>query len=115
MAKHHDTGQKGEFLAASFLRKHNYQVLATNWRFQKAEVDIIARDEKFLAFIEVKTRSSDRFGKPYEFVSEKKQTLYQDAAEAYLSENNLDLEVRFDIISIILSNTSKIEHLKNAF
>lgn len=115
MAKHHDIGQKGEALATSFLIKHNYRILETNWRFQKAEIDIIARDENTLVFVEVKTRSSTQFGNPYEFVSQKKQLLYKDAVEAYLSDTHLNLEVRFDIISIVLANTPKIEHLKNAF
>lgn len=66
-------------------------------------------------FVEVKTRNSTQFREPYEFVSEKKQTLYQDSAEAYLSINDLDLEICFDIISVVLSNPPKIEHLKNVF
>lgn len=115
MAKHHDIGKKGELIAFSFLMQHKHQILETNWRYQKAEVDLISIDQGILVFTEVKTRSSAKFGNPYEFVSAKKQLLYQDSAEAFLSEKQLDLEIRFDIISILLLDQPKIEHFKNAF
>jgi len=82
----------------------------------KAEIDIISQDEKTLVFVEVKTRSTERYGQPKEFVSIRKEALMKEAAEAYLEINELEIELRFDIISIVLKNgTPKIEHLENVF
>ena len=82
----------------------------------KAEIDIISQDEKTLVFVEVKTRSTERYGQPKEFVSIRKEALIKEAAEAYLEINELELELRFDIISIVLKNeTPKIEYLENVF
>ena len=87
-----------------------------NWRWQKAEIDIISQDEKTLVFVEVKTRSTERYGQPKEFVSLRKEALVKEAAEAYLEINELELELRFDIISLVLKNgIPKIEHLENVF
>lgn len=83
---------------------------------QKAEIDIISQDKKTLVFVEVKIRSTERYGQPKDFVSLRKEALMKEAAEAYLEINELELELRFDIISIVLKNgTSKIEHLENVF
>ena len=114
MSKIHELGHKGERIAQSFLKKKNYTILQTNWRWQKAEIDIIAKNENCIVFIEVKTRSTTRFGEPSEFVSMKKIELMKDAAEAYLEVFKLENEIRFDIISIVInSDTQKIQHLIN--
>ena len=73
MAQHNETGIRGEQLAREFLLKKNYQILETNWRHEKEEVDIIAMDERELVIVEVKTRSTDYFGNPEEAVSEAKE------------------------------------------
>ena len=75
MATHNELGAKGETMAVQFLMAKNYQIVAINWRWQKAEVDIIAQINDTLVFVEVKTRSSDTFVKPEEAVHEKKQLL----------------------------------------
>ena len=72
MAEHNDLGKQGEALAVEFLQKNGYTILETNWTFQKAEVDIIARKNNFLAVVEVKTRSNIDFGLPQDFVNPKK-------------------------------------------
>jgi putative endonuclease len=72
MAEHNDLGKQGEALAVEFLQKNGYTILETNWTFQKAEVDIIARKNNVLAVVEVKTRSSIDFGLPQDFVNPKK-------------------------------------------
>ncbi|MDA8963567.1 YraN family protein, partial [bacterium] len=91
-------------------------ILQTNWRWEKAEIDIIAEHNKQLVFVEVKTRRNSSFGNPSEFVSIKKQELMKSAAEAYIEMNNLSHEIRFDIVGIILnSKDEKIEHIQNAF
>lgn len=116
MATHNELGEIGEAMAVDFLLKKNYQIVTRNWRFLKAEIDIIAETEEFLVIVEVKTRSSDYYGNPEEFISPKKIKLLVTAANEYLISNDLQKEVRFDIISI-LHNSKKTEilHLENAF
>ena len=116
MAQHNIKGEEGESLAQNYLSELGYQILESNWRFQKAEVDIIAKEDNFLVFVEVKCRSTDIFGEPQTFVSEKKQALFKSAAEGYLEQKDLDYEIRFDVIGIILrAQKTKIEHFKEAF
>jgi putative endonuclease len=116
MATHNELGKKGEVLAAELLLKKGYTILEKNWRYLKAEVDIIAQNKETLVIVEVKTRSSDYFGDPQDFINPKKIQLLVSAANEYVVSRNLDVEVRFDIIAILLnSKTKKIEHLENAF
>ncbi len=116
MAEHNELGKLGEELAVEFLRKDGYEILETNWTFQKAEVDIIAQKENTLAIVEVKTRSSLEFGLPQDFVKPKKIQLLVKAVNEYVVSKNLDVEVRFDIIAIHKEGKSfVIEHLKDAF
>ena len=116
MATHNDLGKKGEALAVDFLTAKGFKILAKNWRFRKAEVDIIANENNTIVFIEVKTRSYDTVAKPHEAVTRKKEKLLIEAAEAYMEKMNLNHELRFDLVAIILkSNQHSIEHLKGAF
>ena len=116
MAKHNELGKKGELLAADFLQKNGYEILETNWVFQKAEIDIIAQKDTILAIVEVKTRTSADFGMPQDFVKGKKIQNLVKAVDQYMTENDLDLEVRFDIIGIVLnSQETSIEHIEDAF
>ena len=116
MADHNELGKKGEKLAIDFLVKNEYHILEKNYRYLKAEVDIIAQKENILAVVEVKTRSTDYFGDPQDFVNPKKIKLLLSAIDYYVIEKDLDVEVRFDIIAIIYKNdTTKIEHLEDAF
>ena len=114
MPKTIEIGKKGEEQAANFLKSIGYQILALNWRFKHLEVDIVAQDGNELVIIEVKTRATDFFGTPESFVDKGKQSKLIKAAHEYITSNNLDLEVRFDIVSIITS-TNKVHHIKNAF
>ena len=116
MAQHNQTGIRGEQIAREFLRKKDYKILETNWRHEKEEVDIIAMDGSELVILEVKTRSTDYFGDPEEAVDEAKEERLIAAAEAYLEEKDLDVEVRYDIVSIILKNKHpEIRHIQDAF
>jgi len=116
MAEHNELGKKGEKLAVDFLLKKGYTIRDTNWRFQKAEVDIIAQNGKILAVVEVKTRSTTDFGNPQDFVNPKKIKLLVTAIDEYVTSKDLDVEVRFDIIAIVKENKSfTIEHLEDAF
>jgi putative endonuclease len=116
MANHNDTGIKGEELAANYLKNKNYTVLETNWRFKSLEADIIASIAKTLIIVEVKTRKNNYFGEPETFVNKQKQKNLIKTAHEYINRNKLDLEVRFDIISIIIGNTiPQINHIEDAF
>ena len=116
MAEHNDTGIKGEELAATFLENNGYSILEKNWRFKNLEADIIATVGTLLVIAEVKTRKSNYFGEPETFVNKQKQKNLIKAAQEYIQRNQLDLEVRFDIISIILGDGQmKINHIERAF
>jgi len=116
MAQHNQLGKKGEQMAVDFLTKRGYDIVERNYRFDKAEVDIIAKKESTLAIIEVKTRSTSDFGDPQDFVKPKQIQRLVKAVDEYVIENKLDVEVRFDIIAIVKENKGfTIEHLENAF
>lgn len=117
MARHNETGKIGEELAVQFLQTKAYQILEQNWRYSRAEIDIIAKDGDVLVFIEVKTRSTDAFGKPEAFVTPKKKQFLQTAANVYMEEIGHDWEIRFDIISILLHPTrpAEVTHFEDAF
>ncbi len=116
MAKHNTLGNEGEDLAVRYLKEKGYEILDTNWRYGHLEIDIIARKEKIVIFAEVKTRSSEKWGRPEEFVHYKKRKRLVKAAEAYLIEKDLMSEMRFDIIAVILlPDYHKIKHIEEAF
>ena len=116
MAEHIQTGIDGEKLSASYLKKNGYEILERNWRFKHAEIDIIARKNDMLIVAEVKTRKSNFFGEPEEFVNRQKQKLLINAANAYVEKKDLDLEVRFDIVSVLVTGKNhRINHLEDAF
>ncbi|WP_456441493.1 YraN family protein [Psychroserpens sp.] len=116
MANHNELGKKGEDLAVNFLLKNSYKILARNYIFQKAEVDIIAQKADVLAVVEVKTRSTNAFGNPQGFLKPKQIQRIVKAVDNYVTSNKLDVEVRFDIIAIVKNgNQFDIEHLENAY
>jgi len=117
MADHNELGKIGEQLAADFLLRNGYTILARNFFYDKAEIDIIAQKEKgVLAIIEVKTRNSDFFGDPQSFVTPNKIKLLVKAANEYVISNDFDVEVQFDVIAVLKNQKmEKIEHFENAF
>jgi len=116
MANHNELGKKGELLAQKFLQDKGYDIIDTNWRFDKDEIDIVASVNDELVIVEVKTRSNDFYGDPEESVGYQKEKFLIRATESYLEENNIDLETRFDIIAIILNDKEqKIDHIIDAF
>ncbi|MCW3105363.1 MAG: hypothetical protein JWO09_3803 [Bacteroidetes bacterium] len=116
MAEHNDTGNKGEVLAANYLKDKGYRILETNWRFRNFEADIIASGGGMLVVAEVKTRSSNFFGEPETFVNRQKQRNLIKAANAYIQQKGLDLEVRFDIISVLMNGSvDNVKHIEAAF
>lgn len=116
MAQHNELGKKGEQLAIDFLIENDYQIVSRNFRFDKAEVDIIARQQDILAIIEVKARSTADYGDPQDFVKPKQMKNILKAVDQYVIVNDLDVEVRFDIIAITKTGKQyNIVHLENAF
>lgn len=116
MATHNKLGKKGEEAAKSFLIAKGYSILEKNWRYGRAEIDIIASNENFLIIVEVKTRSTDFFGFPEESISNSQKNRLIEAATAYQEEKSIDKPLRFDIISIINENNSqRIKHFEDAF
>ena len=112
----HDLGKKGENLAANYLINKGYRVLSRNFRYRKAEIDIIARKEDTLAMIEVKTRNESFYEGIAETISIKKRNLIVSAADHYVTVNALDLDVRFDVITLIKKDQGfLIEHIPDAF
>ena len=116
MAQHNELGNWGEDMAVDFLVEKGYEIQERNWRFQKAEVDIISKIGNILVAVEVKTRSTDYFGNPQDFIKPKKIKLLVKAIDEYVVRNDLDVEVRFDVIAIIKTEKEiKIQHLEDAF
>lgn len=112
-----EIGDRGEALAVEWLKQQGYEILEQNWRFRRAEVDIICKIEGILVFIEVKTRSYDYYGTPDASINNRKETFLLDAANRYMELINYDWEIRFDVISIILSKKGEhqMKHFKDAF
>lgn len=115
MAEHNELGDMGEAEGLALLRKKNFKILDTNWHYGKEEVDIIAEDGDFLVFVEVKTRSSDSFGQPQEFVTKAKQRHLIRAANAYVERKDIFKEIRFDIIAVTLYPKMRVVHIEDAF
>lgn len=118
MATTREIGQKGESLAVDHLVLAGYEILERNWRYSRAEIDIIAKKDEVLVFVEVKALSYAYYGKPEEAVTEAKETLIMDAAQRYMESVGHEWEIRFDIISLILDKNLEIkqlEHFEDAF
>ncbi len=116
MADHNELGRNGEELAAEYLLLKEFEILERNYRYQKAEIDIIARRGNILVAVEVKTRSTPEFGDPQDFLKRKQIQQLVKAMNHYVEESGLDVEVRFDIIAIIKNKAgTRVEHIQDAF
>ena len=116
MALHNELGKEGEAIAREYLLRFQYDILETNYTFQKGEIDIIAQKDDEIIFFEVKTRQSREMMTTQESVTKRKQKLIIKTAHQYLTENEIELEARFDIIGIVLNKyESDIEHIEGAF
>jgi putative endonuclease len=116
MALHNEIGKKGEAIALAHLREKGYRLRETNWLYRKAELDIVAEFNNQLIVVEVKTRTSREFESPKEAVTIKKQKHIVRAADAYIQQFDIDLECRFDIVSVLIEgNNIDIEHIEDAF
>lgn len=113
-----ELGKIGEKVAEEFLKSQGYKILDTNFRCRLGEIDIIAVDNEYIVFIEVKTRRSFLYGFPVESINKKKKNALVKVAQTYLNLKNLkDIDVRFDIVEVIIGedNKRKIRLIKNAF
>lgn len=117
-SKNRELGMRGEEAAARFLVHRGYDILERNWSCPAGEVDIIAKDDASLVFVEVKTRSDTSRGFPSEAVTKAKRERYEKIALAYLPKyDGVDVSVRFDVISIVVIGEGRamIKHHINAF
>ncbi|TKB28161.1 YraN family protein [Desulfopila sp. IMCC35006] len=111
-------GKSGEETVAQYLKNMGYTIVVVNYRCKVGEIDIIARDDSVLVFIEVKTRSGLDYGFPAEAVTPRKQRQISRAAQWYLTEKQLlDVPARFDVITVLGLDPAnyQIEHINNAF
>ena len=120
MGKNNLSGAWGESIAAAYLRKKHYKIIATNYRCRFGEIDLIATYKKTIIFVEVKTRKSADFALAREFVSNQKQSRLKATAEIYLSTFPTSLQPRFDVIEIyaplgVQTTDPQIHHMEGAF
>jgi putative endonuclease len=109
-----EIGREGENLAAEFLKQKGWEIVSRNFRYGKAEIDLIIKRDDWTIFVEVKTRSSVAYGEPEEFVDEFKARRIFDAAEEYIFSTNWLGHVRFDVVSIKLGSPPEIVHFEDA-
>lgn len=112
MALHNSTGNSGEDLAADYLVAKGYFIMERNWRSGHKEIDIVARREGVVVFVEVKTRSTEFFGRPEDAITPRKMQLLISAADTYLRENCIDDDARFDVICV---TNGSVRHYEGAF
>ncbi len=116
MAKHNELGKQGEEAALKFLLYKGHELLKQHYRFGRAEIDIITKEKGIIIFSEVKTRTSNHYGFPEEYITREKIRLVKEAAEEFMYRNKYDGEVRFDVLSVTKNGeTFKVHHIEDAF
>tara|TARA_B110000971_G_C19701432_1_gene360040 strand:+ start:151 stop:513 length:363 start_codon:yes stop_codon:yes gene_type:complete len=116
MAEHNEVGKQGEAIAVRYLANKGYKIVTQNWRYGKAEIDIIITFKDQIVIVEVKTRTSLEFENPKEAVTILKQKRIVTAADAFIKEQNIDLDCRFDIVSVLIKGGKvEVEHIEDAF
>ena len=120
MGRNNIVGAWGEAVAAAYLKKKHYKLVASGYRCRFGEIDLIVSNKKYLVFVEVKLRKSDRFASAYEHVDFYKQNRLRSTAQIYLAENPTDLQPRFDVIEVyapmgVETRDPVINHLEDAF
>lgn len=116
MAKHNILGKEGEEMAARYLEQEGYTVLDRNWRCGHKELDLVVTRDDTIVFVEVKTRTGTEWGDPEDAVTDRKIRRIVNSADAYIRLNRIDMDVRFDIISIVSEGGGfKVEHIEQAF
>ena len=120
MGRNNLAGAWGETVAAEYLRKKRYSLVAAGYRCRFGEIDLIVQDKKYLVFVEVKLRKSASFASALEYVDRRKQDRLRITASMYLSENPTKLQPRFDVIEIYAPEGTatlhpEIRHMEDAF
>jgi putative endonuclease len=119
MPRRHDTGRLGEALAERHLAARGYAILARRYRTRRGEIDLIARTGEAIVFIEVKTRTSERFGGPFASLAHRQRARMAAAAARFLAENPRysGALCRFDAIAVLMEGTGQpiVEHVEDAF
>ena len=120
MGRNNLTGAWGDSLAAEYLKKKRYKLLAAGYRCRFGEIDLIVSNREYLVFVEVKLRKSNAFAPAREFVDFRKQNRIRTTASVYLSQNPTELQPRFDVIEIyapegVETANPEINHLEGAF
>jgi len=116
MAESHTLGRKGEEQAVDLLKNKGYRILHRNWRSGKREIDIVAENNEYVVFVEVKTRSENFQDDPRNAVNSEKQRSMIYAADSYIRRYNINKESRFDVVTVISGGkSSEIQHIENAF
>ena len=117
MARHNKIGEMAENLATDYLRRKGFKILDRNWRFSRAEIDVVAMDGEILVFVEVKSLGYDAFARPEASITTYKQGLIMDAATQYMEMIGHEWEIRFDVISLIINEGElmELEYFEDAF
>jgi putative endonuclease len=116
MAKHNILGQEGEEIAARYLQQRGYTIQDRNWHCGHKDLDLVVTKDDTIVFVEVKTRTSTDWGDPQDFVTDRKIRRIVSSADAYLRFNQINMDVRFDIVSIVAEGGEfKVEHIEQAF
>ena len=120
MGRNNIVGAWGESIAAEYLHKKHYKVIATGYRSRFGEIDLIVANKTYLVFVEVKLRKSNAFANAFEYVDERKQNRIRTTAEIYLSQYPTDLQPRFDVLEIYAEKGTEtkrpvIHHIEDAF
>ena len=111
----HGRGKRGESLAAEYLARHGYTVVAQNYRYRRSEIDLIVQQKRTLVFVEVKLRKNGAYGPPESFVEPSQADRIITAAEHYLHETDWDGDIRFDVVAITLQPRFNLKHFEDAF
>ena len=106
-------GKKGEKLAQKFLKKRGYEIIKTNYTTPFGEADIVAKSGEYVVFVEVKTRTSDKYGTPAEAVNRTKRDRYIKIAKCYWLETGEEPNARFDVVEVWANG--EISLIENAF
>lgn len=117
MAAHNDLGKWGEHKAEEFLRTRGYRIVERNWRYGHRDIDIVAAKDDVLVIVEVKTRRNNLFTEPEDAVDWQKIRSLSVAANAFVKRYRIDMEVRFDVITVIgdIEGECQINHIEDAF
>ncbi len=116
MAQHNTLGQKGEEKAKNYLQEQGYMILHTNWRYKHKEIDLVAKKDGLLVFVEVKTRTAGGMQVAEDSITHSKMRFLIDAAEAYVQKYDRMEEVQFDVLALTFEQGNwEITHIKEAF